>query len=111
MQYGHCVVSATAIAISSLYFFGIAPSARASLSQSLNACIVSGTSSATWPSLLTLVIEYMFFHPFKVRLITNAHMMWRTGLERLTDRPVFLAQKPEVREVPDGCTFGSVARR
>lgn len=37
--------------------------------------------------------------------------MRRVGLERLIDRPVFLAQKPELRELTDGCTFGSVARR
>ena len=37
--------------------------------------------------------------------------MRRVGLECLIDRPVFLAQKPELRELTDGCTFGSVARR
>src|SRR5262245_13548839 len=42
MQYGHCVVSAMAMAISSLYFFGMAPSARAALSRALNPANASG---------------------------------------------------------------------
>src|SRR5215469_2117581 len=44
MQYGHCVVSATAIAISSLYFFGIAPAAKADWSKALKPAIDSGAS-------------------------------------------------------------------
>src|SRR5258705_1488508 len=42
MQYGHCVVSATATAINSLYFTGMAPSATAALSNAQNAVITSG---------------------------------------------------------------------
>src|SRR5678816_104926 len=42
IQYGHCVVRATATAISSLYFTGMAPSATASLSNSQKAFITSG---------------------------------------------------------------------
>ena len=36
MQYGHCVVSATATAISSLYLSGIAPSLKAAWSNVLS---------------------------------------------------------------------------
>lgn len=39
MQYGHCVVSASAI--SSLSLLGVAPSAKAVLSKAAHACIAS----------------------------------------------------------------------
>src|SRR5262249_8138361 len=42
MQYGHCVVRATAMAINSLYFTGIAPSATDIRSNSQKAFITSG---------------------------------------------------------------------
>ena len=45
---GHCVVRATAIAINSLYFFGIAPSASAASSSALKPPIVRGANA---PSL------------------------------------------------------------
>src|SRR5215831_476873 len=45
MQYGHCVVRATAIAMSSLYFTGMAPSATDSLSNVQNAFITSGAKA------------------------------------------------------------------
>jgi hypothetical protein len=39
---GALVVKATAMAISSLYFLGIAPSAKAALSKATNACMALG---------------------------------------------------------------------
>src|SRR5262245_6260132 len=45
MQYGHCVVSATAMAISSLYLSGITPYLTAASSKATNALKASGASS------------------------------------------------------------------
>src|SRR5262249_48005043 len=56
--YGHCVVSATATAMSSLYLTGIAPSFAAASSNTRNALKVSGARS---PSLFILV---MFFRSY-----------------------------------------------
>ena len=57
MQYGHCVVNATASAISSLYLAGIAPSAMAALSKAQKACIATGALASrvfSFPKLLML---------------------------------------------------------
>src|SRR5438105_6409553 len=58
MQYGHCVVSATATAISSLYLSGIAPSLNAASSNATNPLKASGASS---PSFLSLVMFFMSY--------------------------------------------------
>src|SRR5580704_10200446 len=60
MQYGHCVVNATASAISSLYLLGIAPSARAALSKATNAFIASGALAAISFILLRFFMSYMY---------------------------------------------------
>src|SRR5881392_3751600 len=59
MQYGHCVVRATATAISSLYFTGIAPSPTAALSNAQKAFITSGARLSIFFSLPRLVLLYM----------------------------------------------------
>src|ERR1043166_3155032 len=59
MQYGHCVVVATATAISSLYFTGIAPSATDSLSNAQNAFITSGASSFIFLIFVRFSLLYM----------------------------------------------------
>src|SRR5262249_39500022 len=61
MHKGHCVVRATPIAMSSLYFFGIAPSSSATLSQARNAAIAFGPRSAILGILPRLSFEYIFF--------------------------------------------------
>src|SRR5262249_31621151 len=52
MQYGHCVVSATATAISSLYLSGMAPPLKAASSNATKPLKASGANS---PSFLSLV--------------------------------------------------------
>src|SRR5947207_4235886 len=59
MQYGHWVVRATATAISSLYFRGIAPSPTAALSNAQKAFITSGARLSIFFSLPRLVLLYM----------------------------------------------------
>src|SRR5881394_3054946 len=59
MQYGHCVVQATATAINSLYFTGIAPSATAALSNAQNAFITSGASSFIFLILVRFALSYI----------------------------------------------------
>src|SRR6186713_1113599 len=59
MQYGHCVVSATATAISSLYFTGMAPSATAALSKAQKASITCGARPFIVFSLARLSLVYM----------------------------------------------------
>src|SRR5262245_43355948 len=54
MQYGHCVVNATASAMSSLYFRGMAPSFIATSLRVAHAAIPSGASS------LSVLIFFMF---------------------------------------------------
>src|SRR4051812_47901124 len=61
MQYGHCVVTATATAISSLYFTGIAPSVTASRSNAQKAFISSGASSFIRLIFDRLSLLYMAF--------------------------------------------------
>ncbi len=51
MQYGHCVVRATASAISSLYLAGIAPAASAALWSAQNALTASGALASRVLSL------------------------------------------------------------
>src|SRR6516165_10726165 len=58
MQYGHCVVSATATAINSLYLSGITPSLKAASSNATNALKASG---ASWPSVLSFVRFFMSY--------------------------------------------------
>src|SRR5439155_11709026 len=59
MQYGHCVVRATATAISSLYFTGIAPSATAALSNAQKAFITSGARASIFFSLVRFCLVYV----------------------------------------------------
>src|SRR5262245_47725276 len=48
MQYGHCVVSATATAINSLYLRGMTPSLNAASSKARNPLNASGASSPSF---------------------------------------------------------------
>src|SRR5208282_757587 len=59
MQYGHCVVNATAIAMSSLYLTGIAPAVMAALSKAQNAFIPSGAFASSCFSLARFFMSYM----------------------------------------------------
>src|SRR3954468_20973222 len=59
MQYGHCVVSATAIAINSLYFRGIAPSFTAASSNATNALNASGANSPNRLNFPRFFMSYM----------------------------------------------------
>src|SRR6266568_8497089 len=59
MQYGHWVVSATATAISSLYFAGIAPAATAALSKAQKAFITSGARLSIFFSLARFSFLYI----------------------------------------------------
>src|SRR6266404_428003 len=59
MQYGHCVVKATATAISSLYLTGIAPAATDALSNATNAFIVSGAWASRFFILLRFFMSYI----------------------------------------------------
>src|SRR6185369_3713249 len=59
MQYGHCVVSATATAMSSLYFTGIAPAATAALSKAQKAFITSGARLSIFFSLARFSLLYI----------------------------------------------------
>src|SRR4051812_19376196 len=59
MQYGHCVVSATATAINSLHFAGIAPGATAALSKAQKAFINSGARLSIFFSLARFALLYI----------------------------------------------------
>src|SRR5262249_10661274 len=59
MQYGHCVVSATATAISSLYFSGIAPSLNAASSNAMKPLNPSGASSPSFLNFVRFFMSYM----------------------------------------------------
>src|SRR5207302_5625597 len=59
MQYGHCVVSATATAISSLYFSGITPPLNAASSNARNPFQASGASSPSFLSFVRFFMSYM----------------------------------------------------
>src|SRR5882762_10383138 len=59
MQYGHCVVRATATAISSLYFTGIAPAATAALSKAQKAFITSGARPSIFFSFARFALSYI----------------------------------------------------
>src|SRR5262245_50534449 len=72
MQYGHWVVSATATAISSLYFTGMAPSATDNLSNAQKAFITSGASSFTFLSLARFSLLYTGLVGFSLELLNPA---------------------------------------
>src|SRR3989442_797228 len=59
MQYGHWVVRATATAISSLYFTGIAPSATAALSKAQKAFITWGARASIFFNLARFSFLYI----------------------------------------------------
>src|SRR5258708_2324133 len=65
MQYGHCVVRATATAISSLYLSGIAPSLKAASSNATNPFQASGASSPNFLSLARFFMSYIVDPPGK----------------------------------------------
>src|SRR5512133_1312625 len=60
MQYGHWVVSATAMAMSSLYFTGITPSATAALSKAQKAFITAGAKVSIRFSFARFSLLYMW---------------------------------------------------
>src|SRR6266436_1480598 len=59
MQYGHCVVSATATAINSLYLSGIAPPLKAASSKATNPLKASGASSPSFLSFVRFFMSYI----------------------------------------------------
>src|SRR5436305_2688033 len=59
MQYGHCVVSATATAINSLYLSGIAPPLKAASSNATNPLKASGASSPSFLSFVRFFMSYI----------------------------------------------------
>src|SRR5262245_27783329 len=61
MQYGHWVVRATAIAISSLYLTGIAPSATDNLSKAQNAFITSGARALS----CLILVRFSFLNIYR----------------------------------------------
>src|SRR5512140_3357690 len=92
MQYGHCVVSATATAISSLYFIGIAPSATAALSKAQKAFITSGARLFIFFSLVRF--SWLYINVFYLMSCPKAAngvplTMTSTGraVVKLTGRP------------------------
>jgi hypothetical protein len=58
-EYGHCVLNATAMAISSLYFTGMAPAAMAALSKAINAFIPSGAWASSDFIFARFFMSYM----------------------------------------------------
>src|SRR5262249_4883227 len=72
MQYGHCVVSATVTAISSLYFMGIAPSATAALSNDQNAFITCGASASICLSLVRFSLLYISLVAWSMVVVISA---------------------------------------
>src|SRR5262245_805757 len=59
MQYGHCVVSATATAINSLYLSGIAPPLKAASSNAANPFHASGANSPSFLSFANCFMSYI----------------------------------------------------
>ncbi|MND09339.1 hypothetical protein D3C83_325840 [compost metagenome] len=59
MQYGHCVVNATATAISSLYLSGITPCFTTASSNATNALNASGASSLKRDNFFRFDLSYM----------------------------------------------------
>src|SRR5262249_9175981 len=77
MQYGHCVVSATATAINSLYLSGITPPLKAASSNATNPLNASGASS---PSFLSFVRFFMSY--IAISLMESSgrpQLIWRGG--------------------------------
>src|SRR3954453_22517418 len=73
MQYGHWVVSATARAISSLYFTGMAPAATAALSKAQKAFITSGARVFITLMLarfsLLYIVRWLGCWEFRIRVV------------------------------------------
>src|SRR6478672_7437662 len=61
MQYGHCVVSATATAINSLYLSGITPSLIAASSNATKLLNASGANSLSFLNFFRLAMSYIAF--------------------------------------------------
>src|SRR5262245_7813882 len=59
MQYGHCVVSPTATAISSLYLSGIDPCLNAASSNATKLLNASGASSPICPNFVSFFMSYI----------------------------------------------------
>ena len=83
MQYGHCVVNATASASNSLYFTGIAPAAIAALSKAQNAFIPSGALASINLSLPRFFMSYMFIPPFNFEFSFDAKIFDRSTKVRI----------------------------
>ena len=75
MQYGHCVVRATATAVSSLYFLGMTPSARAAASSTLTPAMASGASCPMGPTRLKCAISNITSFALGYRLIDR--LLWQ----------------------------------
>src|SRR4051794_2276680 len=80
MQYGHWVVSATAIAISSLYFTGMAPAATAALSKAQKAFINSGARLSIFLSLARFSFLYIGFSSVHLTCVSLSIVPGRRGL-------------------------------
>src|SRR5262245_1975416 len=59
MQYGHCVVSATATAINSLYLRGIVPCLNAASSNATKLLNASGASWASFSNFVRFFMSYI----------------------------------------------------
>src|SRR5262245_61114219 len=103
MQYGHCVVSATATAISSLYLSGIAPPLKAASSNATNPWKASGASSPSFLSFVRFFISYIA-SSLEKRLPGRRGVMLRAGgrrtheLHSLPGRPQRVGQEAEIGE-------------
>ena len=67
---------ATATAINSLYFAGIAPSATAALSNAQNAFITSGARVSIFFNLARLSFLYIFSVAFNCDCWSQDHVIW-----------------------------------
>src|SRR5262245_13789116 len=102
MQYGHCVVSATATAINSLYLSGIAPSLNAASSNATNPLKASGASSPSFLSFARFFMSYIATSLTEsnprpcARLRTSGCLTHEP--HALPGRPQRMGHEPEVNE-------------
>src|SRR5436305_14185201 len=104
MQYGHCVVSATATAISSLYFSGIAPPRTTASSNATNALNASGASSAYRAIFFMLFMSYMLIS-FKKYFDRDPAIGWSHGCTS-----GFLMRTVDSAQQLEQCTSGTPRR-
>src|SRR5436190_22218750 len=95
MQYGHCVVSATATAINSLYLSGITPPLNAASSNATNPWKASGASSPSFLNFARFFMSYIVTSLIVKKSRPNArdvasarHVAWRIISSALHRRSV-----------------------